>query len=318
MKTALITGVNGQDGSYLAEYLLNLGYKVHGIMRRWSTPILGRLSGIQDNERFCIHECDITDSGGIFSIIKETRPHEIYNLAAQSFVGHSFQNPSYTSQVDGLGVLNVLEGIRLNGLEQNTKFYQASTSELYGKVQESPQNEETVFRPRSPYAIAKLYAYWLTVNYRESYGIHASNGILFNHESPRRGREFVSQKICQGVVKCLKNGKPILLGNLDSKRDWGHARDYVEAMHKIVQYKKPLDLVIATGKTYSVRDLCILAFKYNGIDIEFTGKGMQEFAIVKNIDPFTNTVISLGDTVIEVSEKFYRPADVEQLLGDPT
>jgi GDPmannose 4,6-dehydratase len=318
MKVALITGVNGQDGSYLSEHLLNLGYKVHGLMRRWSSPITGRLSAVENNKNFYVHECDITDGSGIMSIIKEIKPDEIYNLAAQSFVGHSFENPTYTSNVDGLGVLNVLEGIRLNGLEKRTKFYQASTSELFGKVTESPQNEKTVFRPRSPYAVAKLYAYWLTVNYRESYNMHASNGILFNHESPRRGEEFVSQKICKGAVNCVKNGEIILLGNLDSKRDWGHAKDYVVAMHKILQCEEPQDLVIATGKTYSVRDLCLLAFKNVGIDIEFKGNGLSERAIIKAIGKNVHTVLNKGDTVIEISEKFYRPTEVDLLLGDAT
>ena len=313
IKKALITGVTGQDGSYLAEFLLEKGYEVHGVVRRASSFNRERLNGIyQNNENrnpnFFLHYSDMTDSSSIMAIIKKVKPDEIYNLAAQSHVQVSFEIPEYTANSDGLGVLRLLEAVR--SLEMNkTRIYQASTSELYGKVQETPQKETTPFYPRSPYGVAKLYAYWIIVNYRESYNMYACNGILFNHESERRGENFVTKKITSGVA-AIKYGlkEKLQLGNLDSKRDWGHAKDYIEAMWLMLQQDKPEDFVIATGETHSVREFVEIAFKKAGINIKWIGKGVDE----KGIDQKT------GKVIIEINPEYFRPAEVEFLLGDPT
>jgi GDPmannose 4,6-dehydratase len=310
MKKALITGVTGQDGSYLAEFLLEKGYEVHGLVRRTSTFNRKRLEGIYSdlqhhNKNFFLHYGDMTDSSSIIRILAMVRPDEIYNLAAQSHVQVSFEIPEYTANSDALGVLRVLEAIKQLGLK--AKFYQASTSELYGLVKETPQNENTPFYPRSPYGVAKLYAYWIVVNYREAYNMFACNGILFNHESERRGENFVTRKITMGVAG-IKLGirDKIYLGNLDAKRDWGHAKDYIEAMWLMLQKEKPEDYVIATGENHSVREFVELAFKRIGIDIKWTGKGLNE----KGIDTKT------GKVFVEVDPVYFRPTEVETLLGD--
>lgn len=312
MKKALITGITGQDGSYLAELLLEKGYEVHGMKRRASSFNTTRIDHIyQDihnkSARFKLHYGDLTDSTNLIRLIQEIQPDEIYNLAAQSHVKVSFDCPEYTANADGLGTLRILEAIRILGLETKTKFYQASTSELYGLVQETPQKETTPFYPRSPYACAKLYAYWITVNYREAYGIYASNGILFNHESPRRGETFVTRKITRAAVR-IKLGleDKLYLGNLSSKRDWGHAKDYVEGMWRILQQDTPKDYVLATGVTTTIRDFCLMAFKEAGIDLEFIGEGVDERGIDKNT----------GKVIIEVDPAYFRPTEVELLLGD--
>ncbi len=309
---ALITGVTGQDGSYLAELLLEKGYEVHGIKRRASQFNTGRIDHIyqdphEENVRFFLHYGDLTDSSNLIRIVQETQPDEIYNLAAQSHVQVSFDSPEYTADVDALGTLRLLEAIRILDLEDNTRFYQASTSELYGKVQEVPQTEETPFYPRSPYAAAKLYAYWITVNYREAYGIHASNGILFNHESPRRGETFVTRKITRAAAR-IKTGlqEKTYLGNLDAERDWGHARDYVEGMWRMLQQDEPDDYVLATGRTTTVRRFCEMAFEAAGIELAWDGEGEEE----KGYDAET------GRCVIEIDPRYYRPTEVHQLLGD--
>ncbi len=316
MKKALITGVTGQDGSYLAEFLLNKGYEVHGVMRRSSSFNTGRIEHlyidefIEDmhNERkFYLHYGDLTDSTNVISLIQKIKPDEIYNLAAQSHVKVSFEIPEYTANVDAVGTLRILEAVRLLGLD--TKIYQASTSELYGLVQEVPQNEETPFYPRSPYGVAKLYGFWITKNYREAYNIFASNGILFNHESPRRGETFVTRKITLAAARIkLGKQKKLYLGNLNAKRDWGHAKDYVECMWLILQNDEPEDFVIATGEMHTVREFCELAFKEVGINLRWEGEGINE----KGIDVESNHVL------IEVDPKYFRPTEVEQLLGDPT
>ena len=316
MKKALITGITGQDGSYLAEFLLNKGYEVHGIMRRSSSFNTGRIEHLYMDElikdmhnenNFYLHYGDITDSTNVISLIQKIKPDEIYNLAAQSHVKVSFEIPEYTANVDALGTLRILEAVHLLGL--NTKIYQASTSELYGLVQEVPQNEETPFYPRSPYGVAKLYGFWITKNYREAYNIFASNGILFNHESPRRGETFVTRKITLAAARIkLNKQKKLYLGNLNAKRDWGHAKDYVECMWLILQNDEPEDFVIATGEMHTVREFCELAFKEVGINLRWEGEGINE----KGIDVESNRVL------IEVDPKYFRPTEVEQLLGDPT
>ncbi len=313
-KVALITGITGQDGAYLAELLLNKGYVVHGIKRRSSLFNTDRIDHLyrdphESGYHFTLHYGDMTDSTNLIRIVQETQPDEIYNLAAQSHVKVSFESPEYTANADGIGVLRILEAIRILGLEKKTRFYQASTSELYGLVQETPQRETTPFYPRSPYAVAKLYAYWICVNYREAYGIFAANGILFNHESPLRGQTFVTRKITRAVARIkLGSQHKLYLGNLGAKRDWGHAKDYVEAMHLILQQPKPEDFVIATGKTTTVRDFVQMACKEVGIDIDWQGNGVDE----KGIDRAT------GKILVEVDPRYFRPTEVELLLGDAT
>ncbi|MCX9085003.1 MAG: GDP-mannose 4,6-dehydratase [Candidatus Methanoperedens sp.] len=312
-RTALITGITGQDGAYLAEFLLNKGYIVHGLRRRSSSFNTKRIDHMyrdthERNVNLFLHYGDLTDSTNLIRIIQETKPDEIYNLAAQSHVHISFDTPEYTANSDAVGTLRLLEAIRILGLEKKTKFYQASTSELYGKVQEIPQNEKTPFYPRSPYAVAKLYAYWVTVNYREAYGMYACNGILFNHESPIRGETFVTRKITMAVAK-IKKGlqKKLYLGNLDAKRDWGFAGDYVEAMWLMLQQDEPDDFVIATGETHSVREFVELAFGEVGLKIEWQGKSVDEVGVDA----------STGVVLIEVDPRYYRPTEVEILIGDP-
>ena len=313
-KTALITGITGQDGAYLAEFLLNKGYIVHGIKRRSSSFNTERIDHLyrdphERNVNFFMHYGDLTDSTNLIRIIQETQPDEIYNLAAQSHVQVSFDTPEYTANSDAVGTLRLLEAIRILGLEKKTKFYQASTSELYGKVQEIPQSETTPFYPRSPYGAAKLYAYWVTVNYREAYGMFACNGILFNHESPIRGETFVTRKITMAVARIKKGLQDKLyLGNLDAKRDWGFAGDYVEAMWLMLQQDEPDDLVIATGETHSVREFVDMAFAEVGIHLKWRGMGADEVGI----DDETEKV------VVEIDPRYYRPTEVELLLGDPT
>lgn len=311
-KVALITGITGQDGSYLAEFLLEKGYEVHGMKRRASSFNTSRIDHLyQDvhnkNPKFKLHYGDLTDSTNLIRLIQEIKPDEIYNLAAQSHVKVSFDCPEYTANADGLGTLRILEAIRILGLEKKTKFYQASTSELYGLVQETPQKETTPFYPRSPYACAKLYAYWISINYREAYDIFACNGILFNHESPRRGETFVTRKITRAAVR-IKLGveEKLYLGNLDSKRDWGHAKDYVEGMWLVLQQNKPEDFVLATGVTTTIRDFCNMTFKELGIDIEWKGKGINEKGVNK----------ATGKTIIEVDPRYFRPTEVDLLLGN--
>ena len=314
MKKALITGITGQDGSYLAEFLLEKGYEVHGIKRRASLFNTQRVDHIYqdphiEHARFKLHYGDLTDTSNLVRIISEVQPDEIYNLGAQSHVAVSFEAPEYTADVDAIGALRLLEAIRFLGLEKKTKFYQASTSELYGLVQEIPQKETTPFYPRSPYAVAKLYAYWITVNYREAYGIYACNGILFNHESPRRGETFVTRKITLAVARIAQGmQEKLYMGNIDSLRDWGYARDYVECMWMILQHPVPEDFVIATGEMHTVREFCTLAFAQAGIEIRWEGTGVDE----KGIDAAT------GKVLVEIDPKYFRPAEVEQLLGDPT
>lgn len=307
MKIALITGVTGQDGSYLAELLLEKGYEVHGIIRRSSSFNTSRIDHII--KKIKLHYGDVTDAVNIFSIIQKVRPNEIYNLAAQSHVKVSFEMPEYTGQVDALGTLNILEAIRAAGLTNQIKFYQASTSELYGKVVEIPQSETTPFYPRSPYAVAKLYSYWIVKNYRESYGMFAVNGILFNHESPRRGLNFVTRKITNSIAKIIKGQQSyISLGNLNAQRDWGHAKDYVEGMWLMMQHETPEDFVLATGKTYSVKRFVEEAFKNINIKIEWQGEGINEVGINSETK----------EILIRVDERYYRPAEVDLLIGNPT
>lgn len=312
MKKALITGITGQDGSYLAELLLEKGYEVHGMKRRASSFNTQRIDHLyQDihntDSKFKLHYGDLTDSTNLIRLVQEIQPDEIYNLAAQSHVKVSFDEPEYTANADGIGTLRLLEAIRILGLEKKTKFYQASTSELFGLVQETPQRETTPFYPRSPYACAKLYAYWICVNYRESYNIFASNGILFNHEGPRRGETFVTRKITRAAVRIMLGmEEKLYLGNLDSKRDWGHAKDYVEGMWRILQQDKPEDFVLATGVTTTIRDFCNMAFKELGVELVWEGKGVDE----KGIDAKT------GKVLIEVDPRYFRPAEVDLLLGD--
>ena len=310
MKKALITGVTGQDGSYLAEFLLNKKYKVYGIKRRSSSFNTSRIDDIFENDKnFKLYYGDLTDSTNLIRLIQTIQPDEIYNLGAQSHVKVSFETPEYTANSDAMGTLRILEAIRILKMENVVKFYQASTSEMFGKVQQIPQTEITPFYPRSPYGVAKLYAHWITKNYREAYGIHASSGILFNHESPRRGETFVTKKIAMGLNK-IKNGKDdcLYLGNLDAKRDWGHARDYVEAMWLMLQQDEPDDYVIATGEQYSVRDFVEESASYFGFDIEWVGQGLDEVGVDKNT----------GKTIVRIDDKYFRPAEVETLLGDAT
>ena len=309
MKTALITGITGQDGSYLAELLLEKGYEVHGIVRRSSLINTHRIDHIYDNPNLTLHYGDLTDATNIIGVIKKTEPDEIYNLGAQSHVKVSFETPEYTGNVDGLGTLRVLEAVRLLGMEDKVRIYQASTSELYGKVQETPQTETTPFYPRSPYGVAKLYGFWIVKNYRESYGMHASSGILFNHESPRRGETFVTRKITRGLSRISVGLQDCLyLGNLDAKRDWGHAKDYARAMWLMLQQDEPDDYVIATGEQYTVREFVDRASNYFGMKIEWMGEGMDEVGYDWNTKR----------PVVKVSEKYFRPAEVESLLGDAT
>ena len=314
MKKALITGVNGQDGSFLSDFLLEKGYEVHGIIRRSSSFNTSRIEHLyieelKSSENFYIHYGDMTDTSNIIRLISEIKPDEIYNLAAMSHVKVSFETPEYTADVDGVGTLRILEAVRILGLEKKTRIYQASTSELYGKVQEVPQKETTPFYPRSPYGVAKLYGYWITKNYRESYDMFAVNGILFNHESERRGETFVTRKITMAAAR-IAHGKQnkLLLGNLDAKRDWGYAKDYVECMWLILQHETPEDFVIATGEMHTVREFATLAFKHAGIEVEWQGEGIDE----KGINAKT------GEVVVEVNPEYFRLAEVELLLGDPS
>ena len=324
MKKALITGVTGQDGSYLAEFLLEKGYEVHGIKRRASSFNTVRIDHIYqdphvDHQNFVLHYGDLTDSSNLTRILQEVQPDEVYNLAAQSHVAVSFESPEYTADVDALGTLRLLEAIRFLGLEKKTRFYQASTSELYGLVQEVPQKETTPFYPRSPYAVAKLYAYWITVNYRESYDIYACNGILFNHESPRRGETFVTRKITRGLSNIGQGLEPCLyMGNMDALRDWGHAKDYVRMQWMMLQQDKPQDFVIATGKQISVRDFIKLTAKELGITLSFEGHGIEEKGIVEAIEGDKVPALKVGDVIVNVDPRYFRPAEVETLLGDPT
>lgn len=313
-KVALISGVTGQDGAYLSELLLSKGYVVHGIKRRSSSFNTGRVEHLyrdphEDNVSFFMHYGDLTDSTNLIRLVQQIRPDEIYNLAAQSHVQVSFETPEYTANADGIGTLRFLEALRILGMEKTARFYQASTSELYGKVQETPQKETTPFYPRSPYAAAKLYAYWITVNYREAYGMHASNGILFNHESPIRGETFVTRKITRAVA-AIEAGKQdcLYLGNLDAKRDWGHARDYVEGMWRIMQQDEPDDYVLATGETHSVREFVALAFGHIGRSIVWKGEGVDE----TGVDELS------GKTVVRIDPTYFRPTEVDLLLGDPS
>lgn len=318
MKTALITGITGQDGSFLAELLIEKGYSVHGIIRRSSSFNTERIEHLylkewikdqKQDRAINLHYGDMTDSSSLIRILQQVKPDEIYNLAAQSHVKVSFDVPEYTAETDAVGTLRLLEAVRILGLENKTKIYQASTSELYGMVQEVPQRETTPFYPRSPYGVAKLYGYWITKNYRESYGMFAANGILFNHESERRGETFVTRKITLAAARIAKGLQDKLyLGNLSALRDWGYAKDYVECMWLILQQDKPDDFVVATGEAHSVRDFCTLAFKYAGIELKWQGEGLNE----KGID------VKTGRALVEVDPKFFRPAEVEQLLGDPT
>lgn len=314
MKKALISGITGQDGSYLTEQLLAKGYEVHGMIRRSSSFNTGRIDHLHDDpeiggQSLFLHYSDLTDSSNLNRLLEKIGPHEIYNLGAQSHVQVSFEVPEYTAEVDGIGTLRFLDAIKKVGLKDETRFYQASTSELYGKVQEVPQNEKTPFYPRSPYAVAKLYAYWIVVNYRESYGLHASNGILFNHESPRRGGTFVTRKITQAVARIqLGQQDKLMIGNIDSKRDWGYAPEYTEGMWRILQHDIPEDFVLATNRTTTVREFITMAFQNIGVEIVYQGEGVNE----KGIDRAT------GKVVMEINPRYFRPAEVDFLIGDPT
>lgn len=324
MKKALITGVTGQDGSYLAEFLLEKGYEVHGVKRRASSFNTQRVDHIYqdphvDNRNFVLHYGDLSDSSSLTRIIREISPDEIYNLGAQSHVAVSFEAPEYTADVDAMGTLRILEAIRLLGLEKKVRFYQASTSELYGLVQESPQKETTPFYPRSPYAVAKLYAYWITVNYRESYGMYACNGILFNHESPRRGETFVTRKITRGLANIAQGLETCLyMGNMDALRDWGHAKDYVRMQWMMLQQEQAEDFVIATGLQYSVRQFIEWAASELGIGLKFSGEGVEEYAVVDSLVGDKAPSLKVGDVVVRVDPRYFRPAEVETLLGDPS
>ncbi|MFC6635525.1 GDP-mannose 4,6-dehydratase [Microbulbifer taiwanensis] len=324
MKKALITGITGQDGSYLAELLLEKGYEVHGIKRRASLFNTERVDHIyqdphEKDPRFFLHYGDLTDSSNLTRIVKDVQPDEVYNLGAQSHVAVSFEAPEYTADVDAMGTLRLLEAIRFLGLEKTTRFYQASTSELYGLVQEVPQKETTPFHPRSPYAVAKMYAYWITVNYRESYGMYACNGILFNHESPRRGETFVTRKITRGIANVAQGLEECLyMGNLDALRDWGHAKDYVRMQWMMLQQEQPDDFVIATGKQISVREFIRMSAQYTGIDLEFSGDGVDEIATVVAVKGDSASGVSVGDVIVRVDPRYFRPAEVETLLGDPS
>jgi len=325
MKKALITGITGQDGAYLAEFLLEKGYIVHGIKRRSSSFNTYRVDHLyqdphEKDVRFLMHYGDLTDSTNIIRIIQNVEPDEIYNLGAQSHVQVSFETPEYTAQADALGTLRVLEALRILGMGEKVRFYQASTSELFGQVQKIPQDEETPFYPRSPYGVAKLYAFWITVNYREAYGMYACNGILFNHESPIRGETFVTRKVTRAASRiALGLQDRLYVGNLSALRDWGHARDYVRAQWLMLQQEKPEDFVIATGKQYSVRQLCTLAFGNLGIEIDWQGSGAAEKGIASSVQPFDGAQkVKPGDVVVEVDPNYFRPTEVETLLGDPS
>jgi GDPmannose 4,6-dehydratase len=325
MPTALITGITGQDGSYLAEFLLEKGYAVHGIKRRASSFNTERIDHIyqppdRKDSKFRLHYGDLTDSSNLTRIINEVQPDEVYNLGAQSHVAVSFESPEYTADVDAIGTLRMLEAIRFLRMEKKTRFYQASTSELYGLVQEVPQKETTPFYPRSPYAVAKLYAYWITVNYRESYGMYACNGILFNHESPRRGETFVTRKITRGMANIVQGLEQCLyLGNMDSLRDWGHAKDYVRMQWMMLQQDQPEDFVIATGKQMSVREFVRMTANEAGIEVEFQGEGVNETAkIIRITDNSKAPAAKVGETIVRVDPRYFRPAEVETLLGDPS
>jgi GDPmannose 4,6-dehydratase len=323
-RKALITGVTGQDGSYLAEFLLAKGYEVHGIKRRASLLNTQRVDHIYqdphtDNQKFQLHYGDLTDTSNLTRILSEVQPDEVYNLGAQSHVAVSFEAPEYTADVDGTGTLRMLEAIRFLGLDKTTKFYQASTSELYGLVQETPQSETTPFYPRSPYAVAKLYSYWITVNYREAYGMYACNGILFNHESPRRGETFVTRKITRGLANiALGLEECLYMGNIESLRDWGHAKDYVRTQWMMLQQDVADDFVIATGVQYSVREFITWSAAELSIELEFTGTGTDEIATVKSVDNAVAPAVKVGDVLMRIDQRYFRPAEVETLLGDPT
>ena len=324
MKKALITGVTGQDGSYLAEFLLEKGYEVHGIKRRSSLFNTARVDHIYEDKNvddalFKLHYGDLTDTSNLTRLLAEIEPDEVYNLGAQSHVAVSFEAPEYTADVDAVGTLRLLEALRFLGLEKKTRFYQASTSELYGLVTESPQNEQTAFHPRSPYGVAKLYAYWIAVNYREAYGMYACNGILFNHESPRRGETFVTRKITRGLSNIALGLEPCLyMGNIDSLRDWGHAKDYVRMQWMMLQQEEPEDFVIATGVQYSVRDFILWTAAELGVELEFEGSGVDEIARVVAISGDKAPALAAGDVVMRINPRYFRPAEVETLLGDPT
>jgi GDPmannose 4,6-dehydratase len=325
MKKAFITGITGQDGAYLAEFLLNKGYEVHGLKRRSSLFNTDRIDHIYQDPhdkgaRMKLHFGDLTDSTNLIRLIQEIQPDEIYNLGAMSHVRVSFDMPEYVANTDAVGTLRILEAVRILGLTKKTRIYQASTSELYGKVQEIPQSEKTPFYPRSPYAVAKMYGYWITVNYREAYDMYACNGILFNHESPLRGETFVSRKITRAVARLVLGlQQKLYMGNIDAKRDWGHARDYIEAMYLILQQPKADDYVIATGTTTSVRDFLIRAFQHVGVTLAFKGKGVDEVAIVEKVEPVVEECrLQPGDEVMAIDPRYFRPTEVDLLLGDPT
>ena len=322
-KVALITGVTGQDGSYLAEFLLEKGYEVHGIKRRASSFNTQRVDHIYEdphieNSRFKLHYGDLSDTSNLTRIISEIQPDEVYNLGAQSHVAVSFESPEYTADVDAIGTLRLLEAIRFLGLEKKTRFYQASTSELFGLVQEIPQKETTPFYPRSPYAVAKMYAYWITVNYREAYGMYACNGILFNHESPRRGETFVTRKITRGLANIAQGLESCLyMGNIDSLRDWGHAKDYVRMQWMMLQQDQPEDFVIATGVQYSVRQFISWSAEHLGVKLRFEGQGVDEIGIVEAIEGDNAPALKVGDVIVKIDPRYFRPAEVDTLLGDP-
>ena len=324
MRNALITGITGQDGSYLAEFLLEKGYEVHGVKRRSSLFNTQRVDHLYEdphveNSRFKLHYGDLTDTSNLTRLLAETRPDEVYNLGAQSHVAVSFESPEYTADVDAMGTLRLLEAIRFLGMEKTCRFYQASTSELYGLVQEVPQKETTPFHPRSPYAVAKLYAYWIAVNYREAYGMYACNGILFNHESPRRGETFVTRKITRGLANIAQGLEQCLfMGNIDSLRDWGHAKDYVRMQWMMLQQDIAEDYVIATGKQYSVREFISWSAQELGVSLEFSGSGVEEIATVASITGDDAPALKVGDVVMRVDPRYFRPAEVDTLLGDPT
>jgi len=323
MKRALITGITGQDGSYLAEFLLEKGYEVHGIKRRASLFNTDRIDHIFEDPhapdpKLKLHYGDLSDTSNLTRLIAEIKPDEVYNLGAQSHVAVSFESPEYTADVDGMGTLRLLEAIRFLGMEKTCRFYQASTSELYGLVQETPQRETTPFYPRSPYAVAKLYSYWITVNYRESYGMYACNGILFNHESPRRGETFVTRKITRGLANIAQGLEPCLyMGNIDALRDWGHAKDYVRMQWMMLQQDAPEDFVIATGKQYSVRDFIRWSAAELGIELAFSGEGVDEVATVAAVTSDKAPAVKVGDVILRIDPRYFRPAEVETLLGDP-
>lgn len=324
MKKALITGITGQDGSYLAEFLLAKGYEVHGIKRRASQFNTQRIDHLYEDphvehQRLKLHYGDLSDSSNLTRILQQIQPDEVYNLGAQSHVAVSFESPEYTADVDGMGTLRLLEAIRFLGLEKKTRFYQASTSELYGLVQEIPQKETTPFYPRSPYAVAKLYAYWITVNYREAYGIYACNGILFNHESPRRGETFVTRKITRGLANIAQGlEKCLYMGNMDALRDWGHAKDYVRMQWMMLQQDKPEDFVIATGVQYSVRQFIEWSAAELGVTLRFEGSGVEERGIVEKVEGDKAPALKVGQTIVAIDPRYFRPSEVETLLGDPT